>query len=132
MVGTHENWRLCKTLTPRQTCVRLRNYVKGRFEQRFHEHVAALDLAEKCVAELLRTLVLRYEEAAGERIVSAYLMHRGRAAKLAHPCQIHVTYLEPGVIRRYCGGGDALAWVDWVVDPMSFRRNSERSQMDAG
>ncbi len=107
-------------------------YVKGRFEQRFHEHVTALDLAEKRVAELLRSLVFRYEEAAGERIVSAYLTHRGRAAKLAHPYQIHVTYPEPGVIRRYCGGGDALAWVDWVVDPMSFRRNSERSRMDAG
>ena len=103
--------------------------MKGRFEQRFHEHVAALDLAEKRVAELLRTLVLRNEAAAGERIVSAYLMHRGRAAtSLPDSRDLPGT----GVIRSYCVGGDAIAWADWVVDPMSFRRNSERSQMDAG
>ena len=56
-------------------------YVKGRFEQQFHKHVAAHDLAEKRIAEMLTTLVLRYEEAAEERIVNAYLTRRERAAK---------------------------------------------------
>ena len=109
MVGIYETFRLCKTLTRSQKCVRLRSYVKGHFEQRFHKHVAAHEIAEKRVAEVLTTLVLRYEEAAGERIVNAYLTLRGRTAKLSRPYQIHVTYSEPGAIRRYCGG-DALAW----------------------
>ena len=126
MVGIYENIRPRKTLTPSQKCVRLRSYVKGRFEQRFHKQVAAHELAEKRVAEMLTTLVLRYEEAAGERIVNAYLTRRGRAAKLTRPYQIHATYPESGAIRRYCGG-DALAWVDWVVDPLYFRRDSRRS-----
>ena len=129
MVRIYENFRLCKTLTPSQKCVRLQVYWKGRVEQRFHKHVAVNRLAEKRIAEMLTTLVLRYEEAAGDRIVDAYLTRRGRAAKAAHPYWIHVTYPEPGVIRRYCGG-NTLAWVDWVCRPEVFRRDSDRAESD--
>ena len=92
----YENFQLCKTLTPSEKCVRLQVYSEGRVEQRFHRHVPTHRLADKRVAAMLTTLVARYEEAPADRIVSAHLTRRGRAANLAYPYDITVKYPEPG------------------------------------
>ena len=117
------NFKPCETLTPSEKCVRLQAYSKGRVEERFHRHVPAHRLAAKRIAGMLTTLVARYENAPADRIVSAHLTRRGRAARLAYPYDITVEYPEPGVFRQYCGG-DILAWVDSVSDPQRFRRDS--------
>ena len=115
-----DNALLCERLTPDEKCIRVRVYREGVFKELVHEHVDRSRLAEKVVAELLRCLVFRYEERVGQRIVEAHLIRRGRAARLADGYEIHCSYPEPGVLRRWWGANVA-AWMDWVVDARRFR-----------
>ena len=117
-------FQLCPTLTPKEKCIRLRQYEEGHYIERFHEHVLAHQLAAKVYSELLKTLVLRYEEATAKQIVGAYLTRRGRDAKLSHPPLLHSEYPEPGVTRLYCGGY-VCAWIDAVCDPERFRLSAK-------
>ena len=127
MAPAYSNFQLCRTLTPKEKCIRLRQYEEGRVIEFFHKHVLAHKLAEKVYTELLRTLVLRYEEAHAERIVDAYLTRRGRAAKLSYPLRIVVEYPERGVVRWYCGG-NVYGWIDAVVNSETFRPSVENQK----
>ena len=119
-------FQLCQSLTPKEKCIRLREYKAGQFQELFHEHVPAHQLAQTATKELLRVLVLRYEEATAPQIVQSYLTRRGRQAKTNHPLRIIVEYPEPGVVRSYCGG-NVHAWIDTVSDPKNFRASSENN-----
>ena len=110
----YSNFQLCRTLTPKEKCIRLQQYEEGHVIELFHKHVPAHKLAAKVYSELLRTLVLRYEEAPAERIVGAYLTRRGRDAKLSHPPRFDFEFPEPGVARWYCGW-NVRAWIDAVA-----------------
>ena len=112
--------QLCPSLTPKCKCIRVQEYDQGKFVERVHRHVPKHKLAWKNYWALLRTLVLRYEEATDEQIVNAYLVRRGRDAKRYHHGAIRVEYPEPGVHRSYCGE-NVLAWIDTVVLPEDFR-----------
>ena len=112
--------QLCPSLTPKYKCIRVQEYDQGKFVERVHRHVPKHKLAWKNYWALLRTLVLRYEEATDEQIVNAYLVRRGRDAKRYHHGAIRVEYPEPGVHRSYCGE-NVLAWIDTVVLPEDFR-----------
>ena len=116
--------RRCPSLTSKHKCIWVQEYKQGQFIELFHKHVLAHKLAQSRYWALLRTLVLRYEEATGERIVEAYLVRRGRDAKLYHHGDIVVESPEPGVTRSYCGG-NVLAWIDTVVLPKYFRTSTE-------
>lgn len=86
-MNMYSYFQLCQRLTPKEKCIRLREYREGQFQELFHEHIPAYQLAQASTAELLRVLVLRYEEAAFPRIVQSYLTRRGRHAKADHPAQ---------------------------------------------
>ncbi len=116
--------RLCPSLTSKHKCIRVQEYNQGQFVERFHKHFLAYKLAQSSHWALLRTLVLRYEEATGEQIVDAYLTRRGRDAKRYHHGAIVVENPEPGV-SRYCCGGNVGASIDTVVLPEDFRASAE-------
>ena len=116
--------RICPSLTSKHKCIRVQEYTQGQFVELFHKHLLAYKLAQSCHWALLRTLVLRYEEATGGQIVDAYLTRRGRDAKRYHHGAIVVEYPEPGVVR-YCCGGNVGASIDTVVLPEDFRAGAE-------
>ena len=119
--------RLCPSLTSKHKCIRVQEYNQGQFIERFHEHVLAYKLAQSCHWALLRTLVLRYEEATGEQIVDVYLTRRGRDAKRYHHGAIVVENPALGVVRDCCGG-NVGASIDTVVLPEDFRKPAIRTQ----
>ena len=119
----YSGFQLCPSLTRKEKCIRLREYKQGQFQELFHEHVPAHQLAEAATAQLLWTLVLRYEEATTRQIVQCYRTRRGRLAKTNHHLNITVEYPEPGVIRKYCDG-NVQAWIDAVISPENFRSDS--------
>lgn len=116
----NSGFQLCATLTATEKCIRLREYKQGAFHDLFHEHVKAGELADSVIPEVLRTLVLRYEEASAAQIVQSYLTQHGRAAKADHHLEITVEYPESGVIWRCCGG-NVQAWIDSVIG-QDFRK----------
>ena len=122
MPDLHSGFQLCPSLTSAETCIRLRDYKRGAFLDVYHEHVKAHELRDSAITDLLRTLVLRHEEATARQIAHSYLTRRGKKGKFAHPLDITVEYPEPGVIRRYCGG-NIQAWIDAVITPEEFRKN---------
>ena len=124
--------KLCRSLSPEYKCIRLQEYNQGQSVERFHKHVPAQELAGSTHWVLLRTLVLRYEEATAEQVVDAYLTRRGRAANgrftsVSNHLRIVVEHPEPGVIRSHCGG-DVGAWIDTVVRPEAFRASAENQK----
>src|SRR5580693_6829640 len=97
---------ICPTLTPDMKCIRLRKYNHGRgelFAELFHEHCPKHRISEDASTEMLRALVLRYEQADAAYILRSYLNKRGREPQAYNPFRMTVEYPEPGVIRKYCG-----------------------------
>jgi hypothetical protein len=71
--------------------------------------------------EMMKALVLRYEEVEAPCILRCYLNNHGREPAACNPFQVHVEYPEPGVIRKYCGT-NVQAWLDTVIAPGQFRQ----------
>ena len=117
----------CETLTPEEKCIWLQKYKQGNFLDLFHKHVPKDKLDQEVHGALLRTLVLRYEEAAAEKILDVYLTRDGEAANSILGHDVSVGYPEPGVMRSACGG-NVFAWIDTVIDPEEFRRSEENQK----
>ena len=62
---------------------------------------------------------MKFENNEPSTIVRSFLNDRGKNPS-ADNFNWHMTYPEPGVLRKYCGG-HAFAWADEVVLPSSFR-----------
>ena len=112
--------QLCNDLKPKQRCFRLQKYNEGAFDEIFHEHIPRHRISAANARELMKALVLRYEEAHAEHILRSYLNSRGQSPAASNPFQIVVEYPEPGVIRTYCGT-NVKAWMDEVIVPGDFR-----------
>ena len=112
--------QLCNDLKPKQRCFRLRKYNEGTFDDIFHEHVPDRRISAGNAREMMKALVLRYEEAHAERILRSYLNSRRGSPAACNPFQITVEYPEPGVMRTYCGT-NVQAWMDEVIAPGKFR-----------
>lgn len=118
----YENFKLCPELQPSETCLVLEQYVKGRFDRRFHMHVPKSKLTESSLGNLLRSLVIRFYEEEGmgaEHIVQLHLANR-RKSRSSNSLNIQHSYPEPGVLRFYCGT-NTVAWADQVIVPSKFR-----------
>jgi len=109
----YENYKRCEGLKPKEVCIVVERYKEGVFERQYHEHIPKHRLSEAALQNLLMALVLKFENSAPETIVRSFLNERGTEPS-AHKLVWHVTYPEPGVQRRYCGG-NARSWADQVV-----------------
>jgi hypothetical protein len=116
----YENHKLCPELKPKEICLVVEQYHEGKIERKYHLHVPKHRLSETSLQYLLQTLVLKFENNEPLTIVRSFLNDRGKNPS-AHNFNWHVTYPEPGVLRKYCGG-DTSAWADQVVLPSSFRK----------
>jgi hypothetical protein len=130
----YENYKLCSELEPSDRCLVVEQYVEGKFEQRFHQHVPKSRLSVDAVINLLRALVARFDGESGmsaEQIVSAYLNNRARTPPASAVLRIVTSYPEPGVIRYYCGA-NTKAWSDQVIAKQDFRtRGGDKNQTAA-
>ena len=73
-------------------------------------------MSEDASTEMMKALVLRYEEVEAPHILRCYLNKRGHDPESrGNLCQITVEYPESGVMRKYCGT-DIQAWIDTVID----------------
>lgn len=111
---------LCSNLNAKQKCFRLQRYSQGRFENLFHEHVPRHRIGLENATEVIRALVLRFQEFSASEILQCHLNSRGQHPPAVKRLDIHVDYPEAGVVRRACGG-DIVAWMDEVVDENAFR-----------
>jgi hypothetical protein len=119
----HENYKLCPDLKPRECCLVLEQYCNGEFKREYHRHFPRYRVSQESMIEMLKAFVVRFYGFSGygpNHIVASYLNSRGREPP-ASSFQFHVTYPEPGVIRRYCGT-NTKAWVDEVITPSKFRQ----------
>jgi hypothetical protein len=104
---------------PKEICLVVEQYREGTIERKYHLHVPKHRLSEDALAYLLKALVLKFENNEPLTIVRSFLNTRGKNPS-AHNLNFHVTYPEPGVLSKYCGG-DTCAWADQVVLVSSFR-----------
>jgi hypothetical protein len=116
----YENQKLCEKLKPEEICLVVEQYKEGNFERQYHEHVRKHRLSENALRNLLMALVLKFENTEPRTIVRAHLNDRGKAP-LAYKLMWHVTYPEPGVLRKYCGT-NTCAWADLVISAGRFRK----------
>jgi hypothetical protein len=117
----YSGFQLCNDIEPKQKCFRLRRYNQGVFEDVFHEHIPKHRISLDSSIEMMKALVLRYEEFAAPYIIRCYLNSRGRNPAAINLLRIVIEYPEPGVIRRYCGN-DVQVWMDEVIAPEKFRQ----------
>lgn len=117
----YENHKLCEKLKPKEICLVVEQYKEGIFEPQFHKHVPQHRLSESALQNLLRALVLKFENNEPWTIVRSHLNERGKEPP-AYKMMWHVTYPEPGVLRKYCGT-DTCAWADVVISPNKFRNS---------
>jgi hypothetical protein len=116
----YENHKLCEKLKPKEICLVVEQYKQGIIERQYHEHVPKHRLSESALQHLLMALALKFENNEPRTIVRSHLNERGREPS-AHKLMWHVTYPEPGVLRKYCGT-DTCAWADQVVSADRFRK----------
>jgi hypothetical protein len=115
----YDNHKLCGELKSKEICLVVEQYHEGKIERKYHQHVAKHGLSETSLQFLLQALVMKFENNEPLTIVRSFLNDRGENPS-ARKFMWHVTYPEPGVLRKYCGG-DTSAWADEVVLPSSFR-----------
>ena len=118
----YSGYKLCNDLEPKQKCFRLQQYNEGIFDDVFHEHVPRRRISQRSGIEMIRALVLRYNEFAAPYILRCYLNSRGRDPEAIPLLRIVIEYPEPGVLRRYCCSNHFQAWMDEVVGPGEFRQ----------
>ena len=116
----YESHKLCPDLKPKEICLVVEQYHEGVIERKFHMHVPKHRLSEDALAYLLKALVLKFENNEPQTIVRGFLNDRGKNPSALN-FSFHVSYAEPGVLRKYCGGNTS-AWADQVVLPSSFRK----------
>lgn len=87
-------FQLCEDLVPKQKCFKLRRYNQGVFEPLFHEHVPAHRISFDAAKEVLRALVVRFENLAASQILSCHLNDRGRKPIRDGHLRIVVEYLS--------------------------------------
>ena len=116
----YENHKLCERLKPKEICLVVEQYKEGIFEQQYHEHIPKHRLSECALKKLLQALVLKFENNEPGTIVRSHLNERGKEPR-AYKLMWHVTYPEPGVLRKYCGT-NTQAWADQVISPDKFRK----------
>jgi hypothetical protein len=116
----YENHALCPDLKLKEICLVVERYHEGKIDRKYHLHVPKHRLSEMSLRYLLQILVLKFDDNEPLTIIRSFLNDRGK-----HPsaCNFNwrVTYPEPGVLRKYCGG-NTLAWADQVISPSSFRK----------
>jgi hypothetical protein len=115
----YENHKLCPELKAKEICIVVEQYRKGNFTRKYHEHVPKHRLSETTLQYLQQALVLKFEEGEARTIVRSFLNERGKEPS-PHKFIWQVTYPEPGVLRKYCGG-DTCAWSDQVIMASKFR-----------
>lgn len=122
-------FQCCNDLTSKNCCIRLQKYNPGSgraFTEIFHDHIPKHRLSQRSAEALLKTLVLVYKGTDAHGILRSYVNEKGKEPAFDPPLKITFEYPEPGVLRRICGG-DALAWIDLVVNPNVFRnQNGDR------
>jgi hypothetical protein len=116
----YENHKPCPDLKPKEICIVVEQYNQGVISRKYHQHVAQHRLSETSLQYLLQSLVLKFESNEPLTIVRSFLNDRGKNPS-RHNFNWHVTYPEPGVLRKYCGG-DTCAWADQVILASSFRK----------
>jgi hypothetical protein len=116
----YENHKLCEKLKPKEICLVVEQYKEGIFERQYHDHVPAHRLSNDAMKNLLHSLVLKFESNEPGTIVRSYLNERGKEPR-THKLVWHVTYPEPGVLRKYCGT-NTHAWADRVISADKFRK----------
>jgi hypothetical protein len=117
---SYEQYKLCDDLKPKEYCVVVERYKRGSFERKFHEHVPKHRLSEEALSYLLPALVMKFEEMMPMTILRGYLNDRGKNPP-RESFRWHVSYPEPGVLRKYCGT-DTCAWTDCVIRASEFRK----------
>jgi hypothetical protein len=120
----YENFKLCPNLGCKETCFRVQQYREGKVAELFHEHVPSHRLSQDAEIDALRCLVGKFASWNGQYILHSRLNQR-RGGPSQHPRFLsHVTYPEPGAIRRYFSAGNTSAWSDRVVNPGQFRQRN--------
>jgi hypothetical protein len=121
----YENHKLCPDLKPKEICLVVEQYHEGTIERKYHLHVPQHRLSEVSLSYLLKALVLKFQNNEPLTIVRSFLNDRGKNPS-AHNFNFHVTYPEPGVLRKYCGG-DTCAWADQVIVVRHPRKRTDVS-----
>jgi hypothetical protein len=115
-----DNYKLCDTLKPSDTCFVAEEYDKGEFVRKFHEHVPKSRLSADARTSVLRALVMHFSGIGPKSIVCCHLNKRGRTPAFDNSLRMVVSFPELGVLRTYCGA-NTKAWSDQVIVPTKFR-----------
>jgi hypothetical protein len=98
----YENHKLCEKLKPKEICLVVEQYKEGIFEPQFHKHVPQHRLSESALQNLLRALVLKFENNEPWTIVRSHLNERGKEPP-AYKMMWHVTYPERECFENTAG-----------------------------
>ena len=98
--AAYPRFELCPTLVPKKKCLRLKKYNRGQFTELFHEHFPSNRIAKGASLEMMKALVVRYEELDAAHILSCYLNERGQEPESCDRFQIKV---EPTQSRESSG-----------------------------
>jgi len=118
----YSGFQICETLGVKELCFRLMEYNEGDFEELFHEHIPRHRISSENAFEFMRALVVKHKGLSDDQILRGYINSRGKNPSSISICRGIVEYPEPGVMRRYCDGGNVHAWHDEVIDQTSFRQ----------
>lgn len=121
----YEGFELCPNLEAKHICIVVREYNAGEFVRRFHQHIPAHRISEEALGQLLKVLVLKFQNNEPLTIVRSFLNKRGREPSV-YRLMWNAAYPEPGVLRKYCGT-DTCAWADQVILPSNFRPKANQS-----
>lgn len=121
----YERFKLCSDLEAREKCFRVLEYSCGEISEVFHEHIPTHRISQDSAMEALRALVSQFEGWGGRFNLHSRLNNRPGGPDQYPGFLCHVTYPEPGVIRRYVNSSDVTAWVDQVINRGAFRVESD-------
>lgn len=117
----YDGHKICNDLKPSERCFVIEQYRDGSFVRIFHEHIPRHRISGDGALGLLKTLVASKSGMGNEQILACYLNNLNGGPKRDRSLDIVISYPEPGVIRKYCGGNTA-AWTDEVINKSKFRR----------
>ena len=120
----YPGWQICETLCPNEKCFRVRIYSSGSYKDVLHEHIPKHRLSLDSSLNLLKNLLTKYSEWDDSMIINSYLNNRRGNPRKNLTIQWPVEYPEPGVFRRFCSCGNVTVWMDEVITPDEFRKDS--------
>lgn len=120
-MNLNTGYRLCQQLKVKEKCFRVQVYKEGEIQEVFHEHIPAHRMSQESAIQAIRALAKDFDGIGPEALLGSFLNKRGKVPAATEGYSIVPESPEPGVVRFYCTGRAATAWVEEVGQPLKFR-----------